>query len=267
MAEYPSIVTMAAVFVFGAVIGSFLNTVVHRLPAMMTGDREGRYDLIRPRSHCPECSNPIKPWENIPLLSYALLRGRCSRCDAPIPAQYPLVELAAALAAVGLAWRFGPGWAAPAAFAFFAAGLCIALIDARHLLVPDALTLPLIAAGLLANGAGIFAPFQDAAIGAVGGFVSLWAIYQGIRLVTKREAMGFGDFKLFAAIGAWLGWQALPFVLFLACVVGSAVGIGFRMAGRIGPGAHFPFAPFLVLGGVVMMVWGAEITRLYWSFT
>ncbi len=258
-------VTVAILFVFGAIIGSFLNVVIYRLPLIIDGRHEGRYDFVYPRSHCPQCSHRIKALENIPLVSYVLLRGRCSHCRAAIPPRYPLVELAAALAAAGLIWYFGTSWTALAAFVFLCTGICIALIDIEHLLIPDGLTYPLIAAGLVANGAGIFASFPDAALGSVGGFVSLWAVYQGIRLATKREPMGYGDFKLFAAIGAWLGWQALPFVLFLACVAGSVVGIGLRIAGRIGPGAPFPFAPFLVLGGVLMLLWGAGITGVYWS--
>ena len=258
-------VTVAILFVFGSIIGSFLNVVIYRLPLIIDGRHEGRFDFVYPRSHCPQCSHRIKALENIPLVSYVLLRGRCSHCRAAIPPRYPLVELAAALAAAGLIWYFGTSWTALAAFVFLCTGICIALIDIEHLLIPDVLTYPLIAAGLVANGAGIFASFPDAALGSVSGFISLWAVYQGILVATKREAIGYGDFKLFAAIGAWLGWQALPFVLFLACVAGSVVGIGLRIAGRIGPGDRFPFAPFLVLGGVLMLLWGAEITGVYWS--
>jgi leader peptidase (prepilin peptidase) / N-methyltransferase len=261
----PDFVAIAILAAAGLAVGSFLNVVIHRLPVMTGGKGPAGYNLLRPRSACPLCGQALSWTENIPLFSYVWLRGRCSHCDGRMSVRYPLVELLIALAAVGLAWRFGLGWTALAAFAFISVAICIAVIDAEHLLVPDVLVIPLIVAGLLVNAAEVFAPFASAALGAVAGFASLWAVASAFRLLTGREAMGFGDFKLFAAIGAWLGWPMLPLALFIACVAGSIVGIALQLTGRIAAGARFPFAPFLVLGAVVMLVWGAALNRLYWS--
>lgn len=265
MTALPDVTAIAIVAAAGLAVGSFLNVVIHRLPAMTDAESPVGYGLLGPRSACPLCGHALAWTENIPVLSYVWLRGRCSHCAGRIPVRYPLVELLIALAAVGLAWRFGVGWTALAAFGFVAVAVAIAVIDAEHLLVPDVLVVPLIAGGLLVNAAEVFAPIASAAVGAAVGFVSLWAVASAFRLLTGREAMGFGDFKLFAAIGAWLGWPQLPLALFIACVAGSVVGIALRLTGRIAAGEKFPFAPFLVFGAVVMMVSGAALNRLYWS--
>lgn len=251
--------------IFGAIIGSFLNVVIYRLPLMMGERRKGSFNLSSPRSHCRRCGHAIKPVENIPLISYVALKGRCSNCHEPISLRYPLVELLTAAAAVGLAWRFGTGWEFWAAFIFVSFAICIAFIDLDHLLIPNALTYPLIAIGLAVNTLQVFTPFLDALIGAVIGFASLWMLYWGIKLVTGKEAMGFGDFKLFAAMGGWLGWQMLPLVLFIACAVGSVIGLSLRVSGKVGPGVLVPFGPFLVTGGVATMIWGRELVRVYLS--
>lgn len=256
-------VTVAILFVFGSIIGSFLNVVIYRLPLIIDGRHEGRYDLVYPRSHCPKCSHRIKALENIPLVSYVLLQGRCSHCQAAIPPRYPLVELTAALAAAGLIWHFGTSWTALAAFVFLCTGICIALIDIEHLLIPDVLTYPLIAAGLVANGAGIFTSFANAGLGSVGGFVSLWAVYQGILLATKREAMGYGDFKLFAAIGAWLGWQVLPAVILIASIVGLLYAMFTWLTGNRQSAQPIPFGPFLAVSGWVSLVERDNVMALF----
>jgi len=261
----PDFAAIAVVAAAGLAVGSFLNVVIHRLPAMMGDERPAGYGLWRPRSACPLCGHALGWAENIPLVSYLRLGGRCCHCGGSIPARYPLVEALIGLAAIGMAWRFGVGWTALAAFVFVAVGVAIAVIDAEHMLVPDALAVPLIVAGLLVNAGGIFAPFASAAIGAAAGFASLWAVATAFRLLAGREAMGFGDFKLFAAIGAWLGWEMLPLALFIACVAGSIVGLALQAAGRMARHAKFPFAPFLVFGAVAMLVWGAGLNRLYWS--
>lgn len=249
----------------GLAVGSFLNVVIHRLPAMTAGEGPAGYGLLRPRSACPLCGHALRWTENIPVVSYVVQRGRCAHCDGRISVRYPLLEVLTAAAAVFLAWRFGVGWTALAAFAFVAVAVAIAAIDVEHLLVPDVLVLPLIVAGFLVNAAGLFAPLISAALGAVAGFAGLWAVASAFRLLTGREAMGFGDLKLLAAIGAWLGWEMLPLALFIACVTGSIVGIALRLSRRIAVGARFPFAPFLVFGAVVMLVAGAALNRLYWS--
>lgn len=259
------VAAIAIIAAAGLAVGSFLNVVIHRLPVMTGGEGPIGYGLLRPRSACPLCGHALRWTENIPLVSYVVQRGRCGHCGGGIPARYPLVEVLIAVAAVFLAWRFGVGWTALAAFAFVAVAVAIAAIDFEHLLIPDVLVLPLIVAGLLVNAIGMFAPLMSATLGAVAGFAGLWAVASAFRLVTRREAMGFGDLKLLAAIGAWLGWEMLPLALFIACVTGSMTGIAMQLSGRIAAGARFPFAPFLVFGAVVMLVAGAALNRLYWS--
>lgn len=265
MTVLPDFVAVAIIAIAGLAVGSFLNVVIHRLPLMMADARPHNFDLFRPRSACPHCGHPLTWAENVPLLSFISLRGRCAHCGAKISMRYPVVEMLVALIAVVVAWRLGVGWTALAAFTFVCACVCIAFIDAEHLVIPDAITIPLIVAGLLINAAGMFAPFSSAALGAVAGFAALWATYWAVRLLVRREAMGFGDFKLFAAIGAWLGWQMLPLTLFVACVAGSVVGLALRESGRIDRGTKLPFAPFLVFGAVVMLVWGDALNRVYRS--
>jgi leader peptidase (prepilin peptidase)/N-methyltransferase len=258
-------IVIVAAAIFGAVIGSFLNVVIYRLPVMMGQHFKSAFNLVVPRSHCRHCDYVIKPVENIPMISFVFLKGRCSNCLEPISLRYPLVEFLTAVAAVGLVWWFGVGLEFLAAFIFISFGICIAFIDLDHLLIPNVLTYPLIVLGLAINSMQLFTPFWDALIGVGIGFVSLWTLYWGIKLVTGKEAMGHGDFKLFAAMGGWLGWQMLPMILFIACAVGSVIGLSLRASGRVGPGALVPFGPFLVIGGVATMIWGDELVRVYLS--
>ena len=224
--------------VFGLCIGSFLNVVIHRLPKMM--EREWRAQcaelagqpqpeepplgLVTPRSRCPSCGHGITALENIPLLSWAFLRGKCSGCGARISARYPLVELLAGLAAAYCAWRFGPTMAAVGAALFVWFTIALAFIDQETGLLPDDLTLPLVWIGLLVNLGGAFVPLRDAVIGALAGYLSLWLIYWAYKLATGKEGMGYGDFKMNAAVGAFLGWKMLPLVILLSSVVGLAFG-------------------------------------------
>ncbi len=286
--------TDAAVFpwvalAFGLCVGSFLNVVIHRLPKMMerewreqceelgTGEPGGspvpppktaavapeRYNLIVPRSACPQCGHRITALENIPLVSYAVLRGRCSGCGTKISLRYPLVELAAGLVAAYAATRFGFSAPAFGAMIFSWALLALAAIDFDTQLLPDDITLPLLWAGLLFNLAGTFVPLETAVIGAVAGYLSLWSVYWMFKLVTGKEGMGYGDFKLLAAICAWLGWPVLAMVILLSSVVGAAVGISLMLLARHGRDKPIPFGPYLAAAGFLALFWGEAISRKY----
>jgi leader peptidase (prepilin peptidase)/N-methyltransferase len=263
--------------VFGLCFGSFLNVVIHRLPKMMEREwreqcaelagspageaPQGRYNLFVPRSACPACGKPISILQNVPLLSWLVLRGRCAACGARITARYPLVELAAGLIGGYAAWRFGASLAALGAMLFCWTLLALAVIDLDTQLLPDDLTLPLLWAGLLFNLDRVFAPLPSAVIGAVAGYLALWLVYWGFKLATGKEGMGYGDFKLLAAIGAWLGWQQLPLVILLSSMVGAAIGIALIAFGRHGREKPIPFGPYLAAAGVIALFWGETITR------
>lgn len=263
---------------FGLLVGSFLNVVVYRLPKMLerqwaaecadlTGapapQQEEPFDLARPRSRCPACGHMIRWYENIPVLSWLALRGKCSACGARIGLRYPLVELATGGVFAYCAWRWGIGWAGAAWAGFGAAILALALIDWDTTLLPDDITLPLVWAGLIAAALGLSGPtLQQALWGAVAGYMSLWLVFQGFKWLTGKEGMGYGDFKLFAALGAWFGWQALVPIILMASVIGTVVGIALKLSSGLREGRYVPFGPFLALGGLAAMVFGpASILR------
>jgi leader peptidase (prepilin peptidase)/N-methyltransferase len=262
---------------FGLLIGSFLNVVIHRLPIMLqqdwqrdcaqlagAPDQEGpRYNLLLPASHCPACQQPVKPWQNLPLISFVLLRGRCASCAAPISRRYPLVELLTGLVFALLAWQLGPGSTLVGAMLLSAALIALAFIDADTQMLPDCLTLPLLWAGLLFNLATGLVPLADAVLGAVFGYLALWLVYWAFRLATGKEGMGYGDFKLLAALGAWLGWQALPMVILLSSLVGALVGVGLIVARRVGRSQALPFGPYLAAAGWIAFLWGERIMVWY----
>jgi leader peptidase (prepilin peptidase)/N-methyltransferase len=275
--------------VFGLCIGSFLNVVIHRLPRMMERDwraqcaelamgtgepqggspvsppapkeAQGRYNLLVPRSACPSCGHQITALENIPLASWVALRGKCSACGARITARYPAVELLAGAIAAYAAWRYGMSPAALGAMGFGWALLALTVIDLDTQLLPDDITLPLLWAGLLLNLGSTFAPLASAVIGAVAGYLALWSVYWAFKLATGKEGMGYGDFKLLAAIGAWLGWQKLPMVILFSSVVGAVVGIGLMVFARHGREKPIPFGPYLAAAGLIAMLWGDVIAR------
>lgn len=266
-----------AAVALGLLVGSFLNVVIHRLPRMLEREWQAQcaelrgetvaaappYNLLRPRSACPRCGHAIRWYENIPLLSFALLKGRCSACSQPISWRYPLVEAASALLAGYTAWHFGPSAQALAAIFLIWALLALTFIDLDTHLLPDCITQPLLWAGLLVNAQGVFVPLEDALFGAVAGYATLWLVYHAFRLTTGKEGMGYGDFKLLAALGAWLGWQMLPLVILVSSLSGAVAGIALiALAGhdRTHP---IPFGPWLALGGVVALFWGEGILRLY----
>ena len=230
------------------------------------------YDLVRPRSRCPACQAPIKAMHNVPILSYLALGGRCAACRAPIPIRYPAVELATGLAFAAVAWRFGFGLSAALAFVFTAYLIALTGIDIDRQLLPDVLTIPLLWIALIASlwhvegQAAPPAALADAVIGAVAGYVFLWLVFQLFRLATGKEGMGYGDFKLFAAIGAWLGWQMLPLVLLLAAAVGAVVGLAMMAASRLGRGVPIPFGPYLAGAAWIALLWGPGIIDRYLGF-
>ncbi|MEW5248054.1 prepilin peptidase [Microbulbifer sp. 2201CG32-9] len=272
-------------FVLGLLIGSFLNVVIHRLPIMMErayrrdffdyfGQRpdaaeqqllDTPFNLFLPHSHCPHCEAEIKPWHNVPLLSYLALKGRCRRCGKPISKRYPLVELATGLLTAIVVWQLGFTWQALAACGFTWALVALTGIDFDKQLLPDAITLPLLWAGLLVNIWGLFAPLQDAVIGAMAGYLSLWLVYHLFKLVTGKEGMGAGDFKILAAIGAWFGWQLLPLVILLSAAVGAAAGITWSLVAGRDRRLPIAFGPYLAGAGWIAMLWGAEIMSWYFS--
>ncbi len=231
-------------------------------PSKLAADK-GRYNLIVPRSACPKCGHKITALENIPLVSYAVLRGKCSECGTRISLRYPLVEAAAGVAASYAAVRFGFSLAGFGAMLFAWALIALAAIDFDTQLLPDDITLPLLWAGLLINLPGTFVPLSSAVIGAAAGYLALWSVYWLFKLVTGKEGMGYGDFKLLAAICAWLGWQALAMVILLSSVVGAAVGIGLMVLTRHGRDKPIPFGPYLAAAGFIALFWGETISRKY----
>lgn len=256
----------------GLCVGSFLNVVIHRLPKMMEvrwradcAELEGReapaaaaYNLFTPRSACPACRAPIRAWQNVPVVSWIALRGKCAGCKAPISLRYPLVELFTGALFVLAAWRFGYGWPLAAALGFVAALVALTFIDFDTQLLPDDITLPLLWGGLLANLFGLFIDLRAAVIGAVAGYLVLWSVYWAFKLIAKKEGMGYGDFKLLAAIGAWTGWQVLPFVIVASAGVGAVVGGAVLILSKRGSDTRIPFGPYLALGGILGLVWGRQ---------
>ena len=268
---------IAASVLLGLLIGSFLNVVIHRLPIMMERDWQTQcaeasgapapvfepLSLVAPRSRCPHCGRQVQALENIPILSYLLLKGRCKGCDKPISPRYPLVEALTGLLFGYAAWRYGLSLAAAGALLFIAAMIALTFIDFDTQLLPDDITLPLLWAGLLLNLGNTFTTLPNAVIGAAAGYLALWSVYWLFKLATGKEGMGYGDFKLLAAIGAWLGWQLLPLVILLSSVVGAVVGIALIMLARHGRNVPIPFGPYLATAGVIALFWGKWLNQTY----
>lgn len=260
---------------FGLLIGSFLNVVIHRIPKMMQHESDNyvahesgkplphteRFNLMLPRSACPQCGHQITALENIPVISYLFLRGKCSRCKTPISARYPIIELLTGTLSAFLIWRFGSGLAGLATLLFAYLLIAMTFIDADTQLLPDDLTLPLLWVGLLVNLQATFVPLSDAVIGAAAGYLSLWSIYWLFKLVTGKEGMGYGDFKLLAALGAWLGWSMLPIILLLSSVVGAIVGICLIIFSKRGRDNPIPFGPYLAAAGMIALLYGKQIAH------
>ncbi len=271
-----------ALLLLGLTVGSFLNVVIYRLPLMMETrwrrdccelleiDREKQVaplNLATPNSHCPKCKAPIKPWHNIPVLGYLILRGKCYTCTQHIPARYPILELVTGLLTLTLAWYFPLSIALLGAVLFTWALVALTMIDVDHQLLPDDITLPLLWMGLLFNLTGTYVGLGDAVIGAMGGYLTLWTVYQLFRLLTGKEGMGYGDFKLLAALGAWMGWQMLPIIILLSSAVGAIVGIAMMIIKRRGKDIPIPFGPYLAAAGWIALLWGDTIMARYMGAT
>ena len=263
--------------ILGLMVGSFLNVVIHRLPKMLeigwhqqcaelrgeTTAPSTLYNLMVPRSACPHCNHTISAWENIPVVSYLLLRGKCKGCGAAISPRYPVIETISGILSAYAAWHFGFGWAAAGAMFLIWALLALTMIDFDTQLLPDDITLPLLWAGLLLNLFGVFTDLSGAVLGAVIGYLALWGVYWAFKLATGKEGMGYGDFKLLAALGAWLGWQMLPLIILLSSLVGAVVGITLMLVFKHGREIPIPFGPYLAGGGLIALFWGQTLTQGY----
>ncbi|MBT3425026.1 MAG: prepilin peptidase [Gammaproteobacteria bacterium] len=276
--QYPA-ATYGICLIFGLIIGSFLNVVVHRLPIMLkqawqtearllldqnepVGQGSAKYNLVTPRSACPACGQPISALHNIPVISYLLLKGRCRHCQAAISLRYPLLELTTGIATIIVIMLFGPTEKGLLACLLTYALIALSQIDFETKLLPDDITLPMLWLGLIVNSSGIFTDLKSALLGAVLGYLALWTVYQGFRIATGKEGMGFGDFKLLALLGAWLGWQALPFIILISSILGTLVGVTLILMGRDRNDA-IPFGPYLAAAGWISLLWGDLILSRY----
>jgi leader peptidase (prepilin peptidase)/N-methyltransferase len=277
--EVPALLVVFA-GILGLVVGSFLNVVIHRLPKMMERDWQMQcadlrnepapdlpsINLFKPRSHCPHCGHVIRAWENVPVVSWLALRGKCSACKAPISLRYPAVEVFTGVVSAVVAWKYGPTLQTLGALALCWGLISAAFIDADTQLLPDDITLPLLWLGLLLNLNAVYVPLSDAVIGAMAGYLVLWSIYWVFKLLTGKEGMGYGDFKLLAALGAWLGWQMLPAIVLLSSVVGAVIGIAMMVFARHGRDKPMPFGPYLAGAGVLALLVGGWLNQNYLSF-
>lgn len=269
-----------ALLCLGLTVGSFLNVVIYRLPLMMESrwrrdccelleleseKQDTPLSLAFPNSHCPHCKKPIKPWQNIPVVSYLILRGKCASCSASISVRYPTLELVTGLMTMMLGFYFGLSPALGGAVLLTWALIVLTMIDADHQLLPDDITLPLLWLGLLFNVFGTYITLVDAVIGAMAGYLCLWTIYWLFKLLTGKDGMGYGDFKLLAALGAWMGWQALPMIILLSSLVGAVIGTALIFAKNRSKETPMPFGPYLAMAGWIALLWGDTIMGGYLS--
>ena len=275
-----SVYPTALAGLLGLIFGSFLNVVIHRMPKMMQRESDNyvaeesgkplphtdRYDLMEPRSACPHCQHQITALENIPVFSYLYLRGKCIQCKAAISARYPSVELLTAALTAYLVWHFGSGVVGLASVLFTFFLIAMTFIDMDTQLLPDDLTLPLLWCGLLVNLHGAIVPLNEAVVGAIAGYLCLWSVYWLFKLVTGKEGMGYGDFKLLAALGAWLGWKMLPVIVLLSSLVGAIVGIGLIVLAKRGRHIPMPFGPYLAAAGMLALIYGKAIMLAYLGY-
>jgi len=270
----------------GLLVGSFLNVVIYRLPVMMerewtsqckalldsdnsteTETDQPIFNLVTPNSHCPKCDAPIKAWQNIPVISYLSLGGKCNNCKTPISKRYPIIEFITGLLSCLVIWHFGFSWQGGAMLLLTWALIALTMIDFDHQLLPDSITLPFLWLGLIANSLGLFCTLPDALWGAVFGYLSLWSVYWLFKLVTGKEGMGHGDFKLLAVLGAWFGWQMLPLMILLSSLVGAIVGIFLLVLKNKGKSVPIPFGPYLAAAGFIAAIWGEQLTQAYLNYS
>ena len=273
---------LTMVFVVSLMVGSFLNVVIYRLPIMMERswklefnsyfnpdtqqpDTEP-FNLVKPDSTCPKCQHKIRAWENIPVISWLLLKGKCSNCQSPISIRYPTVEFITGVLSVIAASQFDFGWQAAGAVLLTWCLIAMTFIDLDKMLLPDQITLPLLWIGLLASTANIYVTPQDAIIGAAAGYLSLWSVYWGFKLLTGKEGMGYGDFKLLAALGAWVGWQHLATIILLSSVVGAIIGMSYLSLNKKEHSQPIPFGPYLAIAGWIVFLYGDWIAQTYWNW-
>jgi leader peptidase (prepilin peptidase)/N-methyltransferase len=281
---YP-ILALGCTLILGLLVGSFLNVVIYRLPKMMERDwqeqcqdflaqstgsdtpethpKQEPFNLMVPASRCPHCGHKIKPWENIPVVSYLFLKGKCSGCKASISARYPIIELISGLVSVFMVYTFGANWAGLAALVLGWALIALIMIDLDTFLLPDDITLPLLWLGLIANSFELFTTLSSALWGAVAGYIVLWSVYKLFKLITGKEGMGYGDFKLLAALGAWMGWQMLPQIILLSSLVGAVIGVGMILLRGHNKNIPIPFGPYLAIAGWIAFIWGDTINSVY----
>ena len=282
---YP-LLGLACALVLGLLVGSFLNVVIYRLPKMMERDWQEQcrefltndgdiaslpendskpqpFNLMVPVSRCPHCGHKIKPWENIPVVSYLFLRGKCSNCKAKISIRYPIIELVTGVLSVAVIYYVGVNWSGLAALVFTWSLIALTMIDVDTYLLPDDITLPLLWLGLIANSFGTFTDLPSALWGAIAGYVALWSVYKLFKLVTGKEGMGYGDFKLLAALGAWMGSQMLPQIILLSSLVGAVIGISMIVIRGRDKNIPIPFGPYLAIAGWIAFIWGDTINQTY----
>lgn len=273
---------LSFVFIVSLMVGSFLNVVIYRLPVMMERswkaefqsyfhpeqepEKQDVFNLVKPDSTCPHCRHKIRAWENIPVVSWLFLKGKCSQCKSPISIRYPSVELITGLLSLAVAWHFGYGVQAFAGIFFTWCLVAMTFIDLDKMLLPDQITLPLLWLGLLLSLDDVYVGPTDAIIGAAAGYLSLWSIYWAFKLLTGKEGMGYGDFKLLAALGAWLGWQQLPIVILLSSFVGAVIGISYLSLKSKDQSHPIPFGPYLAIAGWITLLYGDWIATQYWDW-
>lgn len=277
---------IAVAGIFGLLVGSFLNVVIYRLPVMMEREWTSQcktllepetsedsapelpaFNLVTPNSRCPKCDTPIKAWQNIPVISYLMLGGKCKSCKTPISKRYPIIELVTGLLSCLVIWHFGFNWQGGVMMLLTWALITLTMIDFDHQLLPDNITLPFLWIGLIVNSFGLFASLPSALWGAVLGYLSLWSVYWLFKLVTGKEGMGYGDFKLLALLGAWFGWQLLPLIILLSSLVGAVVGITLLVLKNKGKSVPIPFGPYLAAAGFIAAIWGEQLTRAYLNYS
>ena len=281
-ATYP-LALLRFALVLGLIIGSFLNVVIYRLPVMMqrewteqchefleleddhkkTSDNPATLNLAKPDSHCPKCKHELTAFENIPILSYLLQAGKCRNCKAPISLRYPLIEAVTGIVTLLIAYQYGYSWLTLAILILTWSLIVLTMIDYDHQLLPDDITIPILWLGLIINYFGLITTLEAAVLGAVAGYLILWAVYWLFKILTGKEGMGQGDFKLLAALGAWMGWQALPEIILLSSLIGALIGIGLILIKGRDKNIPIPFGPYLAGAGFVSLLWNEELAQLY----